>query len=162
MKTITLTQGQVALVDEADFDWLSQWNWHALWNNRAQNYRAVRNTDCGKHGLIYMSRFILGLSGRARADHINRNTLDNQRHNLRPATHAQNCWNRGLQNNSRSGFKGVSFHGRLQRWQVRVQSSGMARHIGYFDTAEIAAKAYDAAARKYHGEFAFQNFPGAA
>lgn len=85
--------------------------------------------------------------------------LNNTRNNLRLATYSQNRVNRELRSNNKSGFKGVCWNKSRENWEVTIQINGKHRHIGYYDTPEEAARVYDEAAIKYHGEFARLNFP---
>jgi hypothetical protein len=94
----------------------------------------------------------------ALVDHRNRNGLDNQRHNLRVATHTQNRVNSGPRSDNRSGFKGVSFCKARNKWQAGLNSKRKYKFLGYFVSPEEAARAYDAAAKSLWGEFAFLNF----
>lgn len=87
-------------------------------------------------------------------DHINGNTMDNRRSNLRIATHAENVRNRLAQRNNKSGYKGVYFHARSQRWRATIQHEGKRHYLGSFDTAELASAAYTAAADRLYGAFA--------
>jgi hypothetical protein len=110
-----------------------------------------------------MHHIILKLQPGEEGDHINRNTLDNRRENLRRATHSQNCCNqRVLKASNTSGFKSITkawARGRhYERWRVRIAFNGKRIHIGYFRSPEVAARAYDEAAKKYHGQFAQLNF----
>lgn len=92
-------------------------------------------------------------------DHINHNGLDNRKANLRPATRAQNSYNRKkYANNSYSKYKGVSFKKKGQKWSAQISINNKMKFLGYFHREKDAAKAYDAAARKLHGEFASLNF----
>lgn len=90
-------------------------------------------------------------------DHINRNKLDNRKTNLRSATHGQNMVNSGPQKRNKSGYKGVYVNN--ESYQVQITSNGKRVYIGVYKTAVEAALAYDEAAKKYHGEFAYLNFP---
>jgi hypothetical protein len=157
MKEISLTQGQVALVDDADFDWLNQWRWYAVWERKTYYAARMEQVD-GKRRVIKMHRALLGVTNpKIKIDHKNNCGLDNQRHNLRKATHAQNLRNSTRYKNNASGFRGVYEHKRnlKNNWQASIQG----KHIGYFATAIEAARAYDTSARRIFGEFAALNFP---
>lgn len=157
MKTIALTQGRVALVDDADFERLNQWTWCA-WKHRNTFYaQRARRVSEGKSGVVFMHQEVCCKG----ADHKNGNGLDNRRSNLRPCTASQNSANQPLQKGNRSGFKGVSWQGgRLNKWTAQVQVLGKKIHLGCYSDKEDAARAYDAAAREHFGEFAQLNFPG--
>ena len=86
-------------------------------------------------------------------DHIDQNPLNNRIENLRLATRSQNNMNRRCGNNT-SGFRGVSFHTKENRWRATIKVNKKAIHLGYFHTQEEAAKCFDSAVVKYHGEFA--------
>lgn len=109
MRKIPLTQGQYALVDDTDYDWLNQWKWYA--SLEKGSYYAVReNTGRNISRIpIRMHRQILGLKrgDKREGDHRDHNTLDNQRHNIRICTHQQNMLNRRKPYNTSSSFRGV-------------------------------------------------------
>lgn len=162
MKEIQLTHGQVALVDDVDFEWLNQRKWWALWSRQTKSYYAVRcvyHPSTQKTETVRMHRQILGLvkGDKMYGDHINRDTLDNQRSNLRVATRSENQRNRGLQSNNTSGYRGVWYFAKCRRWQSYIKVHGKRRHLGLFLTAEEAALAYNRAAVELHGEFAVLN-----
>lgn len=92
-------------------------------------------------------------------DHINGDTSDNRLSNLRESTKMENSYNRGCPANNTSGFKGVFWHRKRARWGAKIQHRGRRLDLGLFVKETDAAKAYDAAARKHHGEFARVNFP---
>lgn len=148
-RLIPLTQGQNAIVDAADFEWLSQWNWFAALVKSTGSFYAKR----GKN--IFLHQVLLGIKG---VDHKNNNTLDNRRENLRPCSQAQNSANA---KKSRRGniYKGASFHKRQRMWNSHIRIGRKLHHLGSFKTAEEAARAYDAAAKEKFGEFAHLNFP---
>ena len=161
MREILLTQGQVALVDDSDFEFLSQWKWCARYSNGHWDALRSSRTKDGKCYTIKMSRQILGLElgDKRQGDHQNHNTLDNRRDNLRICTNQENNMNRMSNQNSSSKFKGVSWYERCKKWQVHIQIDGGRKHIGYFNKEKNAALAYDAAAIREFGEFAHLNFP---
>jgi hypothetical protein len=99
------------------------------------------------------------LVGETEVDHIDFNRQNDKIENLRACTSAENSQHQGLRSNSTSGFIGVSWHKQSERWHACIQVAGKRIPLGGFSTAEEAAKAYDAAALKYHGAFAVLNFP---
>ena len=158
VKEIPLTgkhgYGRVALVDDEDYALVSHRKWHAKVDEGGRIYACTSiNTPSGTRH-VRMHKL---LTGYTLTDHRNGNGLDNQRHNLRPATNAQNVMNKGARPDNTSGFKGVTreAHG----WRAVIKANGARRHLGYFSTPELAARAYDAAAVEMHGEFARFNFP---
>lgn len=156
-KEIPLSKGKVAIVDAADYEWLNQWKWSAS-ENRSGTWYARRSlgTRDEQHTLM-MHRAILNVQSKLHVDHINGNGLDNRRFNLRLCTPAQNQYNRGICANNTSGFKGVYWVKGHEKWQAQIHVNGKHYHLGFFDTAEAAAYAYDTAALELHGEFAKLN-----
>ena len=152
VKTIPLSRGYVALVDDGDYDRLiTLGTWYAVaGHNTFYGRRNLYHREDGSYTYLLMHNVITGWP---MTDHRNGNGLDNQRVNLRPATRSQNMANRRLNSNSASGFKGV--HRQRNRWIAHCKSI----YLGSFTTAEEAARAYDAAARELFGEFARLNFP---
>jgi hypothetical protein len=150
MKRIPLTRGQYALVDDADYDYLMQWKWHILVGS--STYYAKR---CSA---IRMHRVILDAPKDQHVDHRDGNGLNNQRYNLRLCTRAQNAQNRKLRRDSKSGFKGVRWVPGRNKWRADIKVKGKSIYLGYFTCVVKAAKAYDEAAIKYFGEFAWLNF----
>jgi hypothetical protein len=157
MRTISLTQGKTALVDDADFEWLSQWKWCARKNHAA--WYALRNSSLktGKARTILMHREISNPPLGMETDHKDHNGLNNQRHNLRVATHAQNMYNQRKRKGT-SRFKGVCWHRNRHKWGAHIRIGVRRIHLGYFVSEVEAAQAYDQAARKHFGEFASLNF----
>ena len=180
-RRIPLTQGYYAIVDPADFPHLSKYKWR-LCRTKGKNVlyaeRSVRKAN-GKYSRILMHRQIMEnmlsapstKNSKLRTqnyhryyndgyviDHINGNGLDNRRANLRLATIAQNAWN-SIKRNPRSGYKGVWFSADKSLWRAAIVYHGRRIHLGYFKDKTAAAKAYDAATRKYYGKFAKPNFP---
>ena len=153
MKKIPLTQGKFAIVDNEDFDSLNQHKW--FYN---QGY-AVRNSSLknGKRKILLMHRVIVGIKNNDEVDHISGNTLDNRKNNLRTLNHFENCFNRIINKNNNSGYKGVFWHKLTEKWVAQIRLNRKAIHLGLFDLKEDAAKAYNNAAQKYFGEFSRLN-----
>jgi hypothetical protein len=159
MKRIPLTKGYVTVLDDEDYEILRHRKWSTLTSNKTKKVYACSADSVrggGRFKLSLMHRVILGLSPGQFADHIDGDGLNNQRSNLRVATRDQNRRNTGLMKSNRSGFKGVYFKPRIGKWIASIKD-GRTKHLGCFSTPEEAAKAYDAAALKLHGEFACTN-----
>ena len=154
---VPLTRGKVAIIDAEDAERILAFTWHATAMGYAARKRQRRDGP-GPH-LVYMHRFILGVDDGVHVDHADGNTLNNRRSNLREATPQQNQRNRGAQRNSKSGYKGVSWHKQTRKWAVRIKAGGSYRHVGLFEDVIEAARAYDAVAREAFGEYAWLNFP---
>lgn len=147
-KTINLSRGKVAVVDDADYEWLNQWEW-----SYATNGYAVRRIP-GTTKIVSMHRQIMGEPEEYFVDHINRDTLDNRRSNLRVATAAESIRN----TSSRGGtsiFKGVRRS--RTRWAATIQIDGESHFLGHFLTQREAADAYNRAAQELFGPFACLN-----
>jgi hypothetical protein len=153
-REIALPHGFVTIVDDEDFDWLCQWDW-GVGRHRLGHAYAQRR---GQYGLMH--RLLMSAQAGQVVDHINGNTMDNRRANLRLCVHAENCRNRGPGSNNTSGFKGVRRSG--AKWFAAITADRVCHPLGYFATRQEAAHAYDAAAKRLHGEFARLNFPEAA
>jgi hypothetical protein len=156
MKTIPLTQGKVALVDDEDYEWLSRWKWYAILNGHTW-YAARKDCSGDRPRAVSMHRQIMG-EPEGKVDHIDGDGLNNQRGNLRLATDPQNLWNSRKRRGS-SKFKGVYWTKRNKRWRAAITHLGVKKHLGYFDSEEAAARAYDRAAKEFFGPFARLNFP---
>lgn len=165
MKTIPLTQGYVALVDDEDFERINQHKWYVLKAPRVLYAVRCSATEGGKRRTIFMHREILGLVpfDGISTDHRDHKGLNNRRYNIRKCTTQQNQRNCRKNRDRILGFKGVHVYcGRKgKRWWARISAQkGKLIHLGTFDTEIEAAKAYDKAATKLFGEFALLNFPG--
>lgn len=153
VKQITLSKGQFAIVDPNLFEELNKFKWSV--EGRTGKFYASRRIN-GK--LIKMHRFILGLEDpKICVDHINGNTLDNRISNLRICTWAQNLRNSAIKPSNKSGYKGVCFSEKLNRFRATIKVNYKQIHLGVFRTAIEAARAYNAAAILHHGEFARLN-----
>lgn len=155
-KQIQLSKGKYTIVDDEDFEYLNQWKWCV--NSAGYAVRTVNfKTSSGKKTTttIRMHRVILKPLPGMQVDHIDNDKLNNQKSNLRECTNEENGRNKGLPNTNSSGFKGVEKRNR--RWRAAIKVSQRKIHLGFFSCPIEAARAYNAAALKYHGEFAKLN-----
>lgn len=161
VKTINLTQGKRAIIDDDDFERVSQFKWCAvrrfgLWYaERAHPYK----NGGRRRASIPMHRFVMNAPPGVDVDHKNGNGLDNRKSELRFATQIQNCQNRGKRKILSSKYKGVDWVPRDNRWRSRITVHGKTKQIGYFTSEIEAAAQYDFAARLFFGEFARPNLP---
>ncbi len=166
MTQIPLTHGQVAIVDDEDYDYLSQFTWRATFDG---HHWYARATISGRR--VYLHRIVgrgysqIDLStGKSRAvdkvDHRDGDGLNNRRANLRVADHAQNMQNTvGRPTGRKSSFKGVSPGvGSMEgKWRASIQVAGQQQHLGHYSTERDAAEAYNEAAEQAFGEWARLN-----
>lgn len=158
MKVIELTQGQVAIVDDEDFEKLAQYRWHLTRVSKDMVPYAARNSKKGelpKRRLIKMHRVIMNPPEGMEVDHINRNGLDNRRCNLRLCTKSQNLMNAKVRKDNKLGIKGVCFVD--GKYMAHVTINRKSTTLGFFNTPEEAKSERDAAAQKLHGEFYSSN-----
>ena len=147
MKQIKLTQGKFAVVSDTYFPSLNKFKWYAHFDG--YNWYAQRRKP-GPHGInviLRMHNEIIKCKKGQEPDHINGDSLDNRRCNLRSATHQQN-----VQNRFTSVNKGITRMGK--KFRVRIGLDGRGKHLGMFDTLIQARHAYRNAAKKYFGSFA--------
>lgn len=156
MKEIKLTRGLVALVDDEVFEELNQFKWCAIKSPRGKFY-AVRNAYLGggRSKTILMHRVILNAPAGLQVDHIDGESLDNHRANLRLATDQQNKQNQERPHrNNKLGVKGVCWCADRKKYQSSIRHNGKLIHLGRFESLADADKAYREAETKYFGEFA--------
>ncbi len=165
MKKIPLTQGKFAIIDDEDYDFLSQFKWcahkgkntfYSVRHITGQSQNKIKNIKY-KPKKILMHRLIMKvLSSNDQIDHINGNGLDNRKTNLRICNNQQNTFNSKSRKGS-SIYKGVSYRTDCKKYRARISFNGQARHLGYFNNEIEAAKAYDEKAKELFGEFASLN-----
>lgn len=169
MKTIELTQGKVALVDDDDFEYLNQYKWYAV--KKPNTYYATRKE---KNKEIRMHREILKIKNPKKPiDHKDHNGLNNCRNNIRACNTFENTRNKQSAKNSTSKYLGVSLrcfkrkyiskttgiekNYKSYSWVSQLNIPNKPKHLGYFKTELEAAIIYNIAARKYYGKFANPN-----
>ena len=160
MKEIQLTKGKVALVDDEDFEYLNKFKW-CLRGTGLGKFYAIRGFRKSKKnnitGSISMHRELMKPEKGYVIDHLDGNTLNNQKSNLRICTQSQNCSNQKISILNTSGYKGVVYNKKNKRYYARITVNRIIFSLGGYIYIKDAARAYNAAALKYHGEFANLN-----
>jgi hypothetical protein len=161
-KQIPLTQGKFALVDDDMYDFLMQWKWNIQSAGYAvrqvRHERIIDGYIWTRIEAILMHRLVCNPPEGLLVDHINRDKLDNRRENLRPCTVQQNFYNIDKRPSNRgSKYKGVRYCKDKKRYLVFVSYDSQRLRVGSFKCEIEAARAYNEAAKKYQGEFAYLN-----
>lgn len=147
------------LVSECDLPKLEGLRVGRMTGGGDTRYACIRTSVNGKTFMTLLHRLLMGAPEELCVDHINHDTFDNRRENLRLATHAQNMANRKTHSCNTSGYKGVSWSSTAKRFIVQVNKQGKRAHLGSFDCPVAAARAYDRFMTEKYGEFASLNFP---
>lgn len=150
MKEIPLSRGLVALVDDEDYEKLSQYKWHAkLSCGIFYAARSVKKED-GKRTTVYMHHDLIGKKKGFHVDHCDGNSLNNQRYNLSHVTPRQNAQNRHTPRSSE--LPGVAWNKRSRKWQAQIGVNGKTKHLGYYTDEYDAYLAYRKAVKEHEGE----------
>lgn len=136
------------IIDSSDLEYVLKEKWCLTGRGHVRNSSKPR---------VRLSRYIMApVPHGYEIDHINRDTMDNRRSNLRLATHLQNCANTARRKNI-SGYKGVYLDRRINRWWAEVCCDGSKYYLGVFSSRKKAAMAYNKKALELFGEFALLN-----
>lgn len=152
VKTIELTKGYAALVDDQDYEWLNSFSWQAsIIKGKVYASRGIRIGK--KMRTEFMHRVLLDAPAGVEVDHKDGNSLHNFRTNLRFATRSQQTQN-SFSGRNTSGVRGVWFHRPSGKWVAQLKAPGYKTHIGIFTDIKKAKAARDARAKEAFGEFA--------
>lgn len=164
-KEIALTQNKVAIIDDEDYKFVRMFRWCAVQKGQVWYAATHLKVSDKTHKIIYMHRLVMNAVKGQKVDHKDGDGLNNQVRgetgNLRFCTQSQNranCKKRDKSNNT-SQYRGVSWHKGMKKWAAVIRKDGNNYHLGYFRSEYAAARMYDNAASKLHGEFAMLNFP---
>ena len=164
------------LIDEEDWEKVKGYTWslsikktNTFYAKTQIKHPSGESISCKRDGkrpkvtTLQMHRLIMDpIPDGMQVDHVNHNGLDNRNKNLRICTSQQNTWNAQkpkLNRESSSQYKGVSWYKRYNKWVARGTHDGKRITLGYYNCEKEAARAYDAAAKELHGEYAHLNFP---
>ena len=154
MRFIPLTQGKFAAVDDADFDNVQRFKWHA---RKVRGVFYAGRTVSTPKGPRVLALHVFLMPNAERIDHKDGDGLNNTRGNLRTATHQQNCQARRRKKLGTSQYRGVYFYSSTGKWKAQITAKGKRQSLGYFENERDAARAYDVAAQKFFGSFAQVN-----
>ncbi len=166
MAELKLTRGKVATVDTADLQWLTRWKWQAV--KSRHTWYAARTVEAGgQRQTIYLHRAVFERHYHAippglQIDHKDGNGLNCVPGNLRLTSQTLNLANARKRAGCSSRYKGVGWSKSAGKWRARIKVVGRARLLGYFDSEEAAAAAYDRVAREVFHDYARLNFGQAA
>lgn len=151
MKELQLYTGEITLIDDEDYEWLSTYK--LFISNKRYNYVSLSIKTNGKWGRKDIHQLIMKTPKGMYTDHIDGNGLNNQKKNLRIVTNSQNCMNRISQKKTSSIYKGVSWHKKNNKWLSNICINKKRISIGYFDNEKDAAKAYNEKAKELFGKY---------
>jgi len=148
--------GMFAIINKEDFYKVKEYSWYLI-------AKSVHNHSSRPYGLnksgkyVLMHRLITNCPKGKVVDHINHKALDNRKCNLRIATKSQNCWNSKMSKRNKSGYKGVSWYKKYNKWRVCIRKNNIYKHLGYVADLSLAKDMYNNAAIMMFGEFAKLN-----
>lgn len=162
MKEIHLTQNKTTLIDDEDYQLVSQFKWRTLGYTTQFGKTFYAITTIIKHNkrtTILMHRLILNAKSHEIIDHADLDGLNNQRYNIRKCSNSQNNMNSRSRKGTSSQFKGISWHKRNRKWQAAIKLYGKQYYLGLFNSEIEAARKFDEFATQLYGKFARLNFP---
>ena len=164
VKKIKLSQGKYTLIDDEDYERVSQYKWCTYYSKHTSSFYAVRGIRLsnGKWTTQQMHRFIMNVPNGLHIDHINHDTLDNRKENLRVVTNSQNQMNQKKHRTyagkkTSSIYKGVYWDKQHKKWRAYIQVNGKLIYLGSFRSEDYAALVYNRTARHYFGKYALIN-----
>lgn len=146
----------IAIVDDDDYEELSKYKWRGTYKVGEKPYARTHIWDkiSKKRKDLIMHRHIMRVTDpNIKVDHINRNTLDNRKENLRLCSTAENCRNKSTVSRNKTGYRNVSFNKACKKWKVEIKHNNKKVYYGYFDCPIEAAKVADSAMIDLYGEF---------
>lgn len=146
--------GYSVLIDDDDYDIIKSHIWHARMCGTGGPYVICQERNHYKRKEYKLHRLITNAQPGDQVDHINLNTLDNRKSNLRICTHAENQHNRKMYKTNKSGYKGVYWYKPTKKWKAQISIDGKRISLGYFKDIIDAHEAYKEAAIRLYGEYA--------
>ena len=157
MKTLKLRNSPLlAVIDDEDYDKCIKHNWYLV---KKKHGKHISISTTINRKLLGLSIFLLGSKEGYHIDHKDRDGLNNQKSNLRHITQKDNNRNIGIKGNNTSGYIGVSWHKKSQRYQVQIYHNKKRVYLGTYNSKEEGAKIYDSAIKYHYKEFGVLNFP---
>jgi ribosomal protein L16/L10AE len=156
-REIELTRGEVAIVNDGDYEHLAQWSWFCTPPNGTREHKYAARMSKGQGELILMHRQIMQPDDGKVVDHISGDGLDNRRENLRICSHKENIRAQQPQRRGTSKYRGVCWKTAREKWEAQIKVDGDNKYLGRYKDEEQAAKAYNKAAKKHFGEYAYLN-----
>ncbi len=148
---VELTRGQWCILDTEDWEKIKYIKWCAVFNKSTDSYYVNSNNNKRMH------RLIVDCPDNLEVDHINHDTLNNIKNNLRIVNRSQNMINKGIYKNNSSGFAGVEWRSDNQKWRARINVGNIKIPLGHFENKVDAIKARQEAELKYFGEYRYVN-----
>jgi hypothetical protein len=157
MKTIPLTKGYFTKVDDEDYESTAIHRWYADVKKNGVYAKRRFSFGNGKSKIVALHRIITNVPAKKHIDHINGDSLDNRKSNLRLCSNAENSRNRKKSRKNVSGYKGVYWSSQKKKWHAEIWKDYRKYHLGFFDNLIDAVLAYNEGALRLHGGFAKLN-----